>query len=440
MCLNLEFLDRIKFAKFINRSKCRQLEGIRKKNESTLKWLRKKQHGFVEPEHSCIVNLAGIELADIEKEVLCRGLKYGIPPKVRREEVEAEFELCYQQLQQLPVQPGEDKIQTCKTKLAGIAEDFASTKIDKTGFPLNTGHLKTINELRRRKDIVITRPDKGDGVIIMSSKQYTDKMLDILAQDSKFEEIGDAAEKDRTIQHERALQAYLLRAHKDKFLDKDTYERIRPVGTATPRMYGVPKLHKEGTPLRPILSMINSPQHELAKWLADILKPVVKKFSKHTVKDSYEFCQDLDDFVNSDDGGYFMCSFDVKSLFTNVPLKETIEICLDSLYRDDEIPTPKMPEPKFQKLLLKATSGVDFFFQQKIYRQNDGVAMGSPLGPVLANIFVGFCETLIPDHLWPRFYKRYVDDTFSLFTNEEESMAFFQAPDCVHCDLQFTME
>ena len=62
-----------------------------------------------------IINLAGIELADIEKEVLCRGLKYGIPPKVRREEVEAEFELCYQQLQQLPVQPGEDKIQTCIT-------------------------------------------------------------------------------------------------------------------------------------------------------------------------------------------------------------------------------------------------------------------------------------------------------------------------------------
>ena len=88
---------------------------------------------------------------------------------------------------------------------------------------------------------------------------------------------------------------------------------------------------------------------------------MVKKFSKHTVKDSYEFYQDLDDFVNSDDGRYFMCSFDVKSLFTNVPLKETIEICLDSLYRDDEIPTPKMPEPKFQKLLLKATGGVDFF-------------------------------------------------------------------------------
>ena len=64
----------------------------------------------------------------------------------------------------------------------------------------------------------------------------------------------------------------------------------------------------------------------------------------------------------------------------------------------------------------------------------------SPLGPVLANIFVGFCETLIPDHLWPRFYKRYVDDTFSLFTNEEESMAFFQALNCVYRDLQFTME
>ena len=82
-----------------------------------------------------------------------------------------------------------------------------------------------------------------------------------------------------------------------------------------------------------------------------------------------------------------MSSFDVKSLFTNVPIEETIQICLDVLYRSAGI-----EEPILEKLLLKCTRDVEFSFNDKMYRQVDGVAMGSPLGPVLANIFLGHCE------------------------------------------------
>ena len=60
-------------------------------------------------------------------------------------------------------------------------------------------------------------------------------------------------------------------------------------------MYGLPKLHKPGEPLRSILSMVNAPQHEMAKWLAETLKPVVDKYSDHTVKDTFEFCANIAD-------------------------------------------------------------------------------------------------------------------------------------------------
>ena len=80
-----------------------------------------------------------------------------------------------------------------------------------------------------------------------------------------------------------------------------------------------------------------------------------------------------------------MCSFDVRSLFTNVPLSETVQICLDKLYA---LPNPPaLPRPALNKLLEFATKS-HFIFDGQYYDQIDGVTMGSPLGPILANIFM----------------------------------------------------
>ena len=136
----------------------------------------------------------------------------------------------------------------------------------------------------------------------------------------KFVKIGDVSSNDSTNQQERALQAFLLRAVKNNHLSRDVYERIRPLGATRPRMYGLPKTHKPDVPLRPILSMVGAPQHEMAKWLTEVLKPVVDKYSGHTIKDAFEFCDVVADFERKhgvDD--MFMCSYDVTSLFTNIP-------------------------------------------------------------------------------------------------------------------------
>ena len=58
-------------------------------------------------------------------------------------------------------------------------------------------------------------------------------------------------------------------------MPKRIYDAIRPTGLQRPRMYGLPKTHKEGTPLRPILSMTGSSHHELGKWLSSLLQPVL---------------------------------------------------------------------------------------------------------------------------------------------------------------------
>ena len=150
-------------------------------------------------------------------------------------------------------------------------------------------------------------------------------------------------------------QAFLYRLLKDGKIDESISQRIRPTGSVRPRMYGLPKKHKpEPIPLRPILSMIGSAQHEIARWLCEVLYPVLKRYSSRIVKDTFAFCEILHQQGDvSDDAS--MCSFDVKSLFTNVPIVETINIRLDNLYRSDEVSPPPIEEPVIKKLLLKCT-------------------------------------------------------------------------------------
>ena len=82
-----------------------------------------------------------------------------------------------------------------------------------------------------------------------------------------------------------------------------------------------------------------------------------------------------------------MASLDVDSLFTNITLEETISIFVDNLYNDSENP-PNITKQDFRNLFKIATKETFFMFNNKYHEQVDGAAMGSPLGPVLANIFM----------------------------------------------------
>ena len=90
--------------------------------------------------------------------------------------------------------------------------------------------------------------------------------------------------------------------------------------------------------------------------------------------------------------------------------------------------------------MKSATSGVKFSFNDIMYKQTDGVAMGSPLGPALANIFVGFYEKLFSQKSKPSTYFRYVDDTFAMFRNEKVLDNFFKQLNCLHPSLKFTFK
>ena len=136
---------------------------------------------------------------------------------------------------------------------------------------------------------------------------------------------------------------------------------------------------KERVPLRPILSMIGSAQHQLAKYLSFVLQPVLEQYSGNCVKDSFTFLNNFRQLaINPTD----------TFLFTNVPLEETIQICADALY--DSNPFPRI-SPKTRS--FNSCTALPNLFSLAWMTQVDGVAIGSPLGPAFANIFVGFYKS-----------------------------------------------
>ena len=156
------------------------------------------------------------------------------------------------------------------------------------------------------------------------------------------------------------------------------------------------------------------------------------------ISDSFTFAKTMQ---NLDiDPNVFMCSFDVSSLFTYVSLDETIKICLEALH-DQSDSQPLIPKDVFVELMKSATSSVEYSFNNTMYKQTEGVAMGSPLGSALANIFVGYYEEKLFSQMQkPLTYFRYVEDTFAIFDHKAEADEFLTKLNCLHPSLRFTFE
>ncbi|XP_068229597.1 uncharacterized protein [Palaemon carinicauda] len=180
-------------------------------------------------------------------------------------------------------------------------------------------------------------------------------------------------------------------------------------------LYGNVKTHKQGNPLRPIISQCPAPTYQLAKRLNTLLTPYIP--NKYCVTSSAEFMGKLRNYTS--DG--VIASMDVESLFTNVPLNETINFIMDRVYRDTTTPTLNILEAFLRALLEICTKKTPFTTHKgHIYIQKDGVAMGSPLGVLFANFYMGVVEERVFRKISkPDLYVRCIDDTFIKTANQE---------------------
>ena len=134
-------------------------------------------------------------------------------------------------------------------------------------------------------------------------------------------------------------------------------------------------------PLRPILFSIGTATYKLVKYLVPKLASITA--NEFSVEDLFCFAEEI---VNQN-SNFIMASLDVDSLFSNILLEETINICCDTLFKETDI-YEGYSKSEFKTLLSLASKESYFFFNEVLYKQKDGVAMGSPLGPTLANVFL----------------------------------------------------
>ena len=254
---------------------------------------------------------------------------------------------------------------------------------------LNHFHNKfyeTLQNSRQDKNIIILKPDKGNGIVILNKTEYIQKMEDILDDRSKFQILKEDWLKE-IIKQEDKINRLATKLKKEKEISDQQYDYLHTSGSKPGILYGLPKVHKIGAPLRPILSAIGTSGYNIAKFLLPLIKPIT--INQYTVQDSFSFVQEITKIKNSD--SLFMASFDIKSLFTNIPLDETISIATSSLYEDPTV-SPSLSSSFFKQLLELAVKNVLFLFNGKLFSQFDGVGMGNPLGPTLANVFLCFHE------------------------------------------------
>ena len=396
----------------------------------------------------CVINLSSKKLTLAERNGLLFGFGHHILPRsVDGVALKAHIDSQVRTICEI------NKVQLTydnKTRIREATERFIHESEGICNGRRNRALHNTLLSLSTDAQIKCCKMDKGVGVVILNKEDYVSKLESIINDESRFEELSYDLSKATTVEHcsqapwilrQNSIYRY-INTNIKRMVDEKTYKKLLPTGSQPGRLYGMAKNHKQGCPLRPVLSAINTAEYALAKWFETQIKPLLN--DRWSVSSSTCFVKELNSIKPCKDD---VCvSFDIKSLYTNVPLQEVIDDVTKAIYHDDSNSIIKTKGKFSQRIfsnMLKSCSESIFLFNSKVYKQIDGLAMGSPLAPLLANWFVAKIENNIledPSIKQPKFYRRYVDDIFAVFSCEDDRDAFFQHLNNAHQNLSFTME
>ncbi|XP_054861960.1 uncharacterized protein LOC129347772 [Amphiprion ocellaris] len=373
-----------------------------------------------------VKNLSDRELTPAERGVLAKGLNFAVTP----DELPVVDLVTATESAIRNNRLSETEAEQIRLKVSAA---LSSAKLPPSN--ISAQEKRALTTLQKDPNITILPADKGRCTVILNTADYHSKVSSLLCDSATYETL----KRDPTNTYKLKVVNCLQKLEKSQIIDRALYYKLYP-GDAIPCIYGLPKIHKEGAPLRPIVSSINSVTYNIAKYLATILSPLVGD-TPHHIRNSMDFTNKVRKI--SLDPEETMVSYDVTSLFTCIPTGDAIQTVKRKLLLDNSLSERTNLSPEQVCDLLNLCLSTTYFqYNNGFYRQKHGCAMGSPVSPIVANLYMEEMEIValrtFSGHS-PRHWFRYVDDTW-VTIRKGEVEPFTEHLNSVDKNIKFTRE
>ena len=296
---------------------------------------------------------------------------------------------------------------------------------------------KALKNLQSDRSIKVLPADKGGKTVVMDRSEYENKVFNLLSDTNTYEKL----KKDPTAGLNSLVRKKIDIHLKEHPEFTDLKKRLIRPNFTLPYFYGLPKIHKPECPLRPVVSNIGSATRPLAGWIASILSKYVGSFSPSHIKNNVHFKNKLIEFQRENAlSTVKLISFDIKALFTNIPTADVLKF-IERKIEEGRISTP-IPKDDFMCLIEVCVNNASFQFKDQFYKQRFGMAMGSPLSPILSNIYMEYVESELMTMVQhkPLLWLRYVDDVFAILDEGTDHLALLNEINALSPTIKFTFE
>ena len=198
-------------------------------------------------------------------------------------------------------------------------------------------------------------------MVLLPQQEYINKIHEFI-DSNNIETLAD----DPTKRYVKILNETINKC--TNLLDKRTRRYIKPIHAQAPQLTGLPKLHKQNIPIRPLINYTTAPSYKIAKLLQQIIKNNITLENDRSIKNNIDFINKIK--VTKLLPQYKIASFDIVNLYTNVPVTDTIEILKENLIRKATMNIQEINELII--LVQKILKQNYFTFSGQFYSQSEG--------------------------------------------------------------------
>lgn len=281
-------------------------------------------------------------------------------------------------------------------------------------------------------DLILIEADKGKAVVILEKTEYKEKIEEYI-KDNKL----TVLQKSPVPQFDKKVRELVSNS---TLFSSDFEKRLHiEMNPHPPLLYGLPKIHKTPLKIRPVVSYIGTPVYKIAQKASKIFKSTTGFKAERSISNTLELVNKIKNIhVPS---GAKLISFDVVKLFNRIPPYDVMQIAENLILKSTIENTKKLELINMIELCLDHNY---LQYNNKIYSDSNGIPIGSPLSPLMAEIFLAHIEDKIFAHPASSkilYWYRYVDDVLALYLGTDRQLdAFKQFINSLHPTIEFELE